>query len=100
VSEKRPSEWAYAIAIESPVFKEAASRSAISDAEYESFMRDFADVLDAARAQGRREGLEEAAKVAEKHADHADAVGDMRLDVCASTITAEIRALIDKEPTA
>lgn len=59
-------------------------------------MRDFAEALDAARAAA----LEEAAGIAAKHADHANAMGDMRLDVCASAIAAEIRARIDKEPTA
>jgi hypothetical protein len=49
-----------------------------------------ADAIDAARV----EGLEEAAKIAASHADHGDAVGDMRQDVCASSIAADIRARI------
>ena len=70
-SEKRPSEWAYAIA-----------RDQRRDVET------MAINLDAARAKGRREGLEEAAKCAWLH------------HRTCTDIAAEIRALIDKEPTA
>ena len=56
-----PSEWAKAKAIESPGFKEAAHRSATSDADHDSYMNDFAEALDAARI----EGLGEAAKMIE-----------------------------------
>ena len=74
---------------------------AVEHSAFYSTSKDYAiQALDAARAQGRREGLEEAARIAEKHADHADAGGDMRLDVCASTIAADIRARITQEPTA
>ena len=52
-----PSEWAKAKAIESPGFKEAAHRSATSDADHDSFMNDFAEALDAARIEGLKEAL-------------------------------------------
>lgn len=50
-----PSEWAKAKAIESPGFKEAAHRSATSDADHDSFMNDFAEALDAAKIEGLTE---------------------------------------------
>ncbi len=52
---------------------------------------------EAAIAAALREVAEEAVKIAEKHADHADAMGDMRLDICASTIATEIRARCPQE---
>ena len=62
----------------------------------------IADALDAARAQGRRGGLEEAEKAAAKGSEHKcgslwcnDAAAHAKGDVAA-----EIRALIDKEPQA
>jgi hypothetical protein len=62
----------------------------------------IAQMLDASRAQGRREGLEKAEKAAAKGSEHKcgslwcnDAAAHAKGDVAA-----EIRALIDKEPQA
>lgn len=82
-----PSEWAYEIA-----------REQRRDVET------MATNLDAARAQGRREGLEEAAKVADAHEDHVGFEHDSQRDACVRFIAAEIRALVEEsaaqEPTA
>jgi hypothetical protein len=80
LSEKRPSEWAYAIA-----------RDQRRDVET------MAANLDAARAKG----LEEAAKVAENPCDViiAPDSDDIRPRTFAD-VADDIRALIDKEPTA
>lgn len=51
----------------------------------------LADALDAARAQGRREGLEEAAKIADERSQR---------QLYAESIAADIRAAIEKEPKA
>lgn len=56
----------------------------------------LAETLDAAHKQGRLEGLEEAAKIAESHADHGDSVGDIKQDVCASLVANDVRARIEE----
>jgi len=86
-----PTEWA---------MRKAAEFFVVVWPNDREYLLAFSTLIDAARAQGRREGLEEAARIAEKYADHADAVGDMRLDVCSGTIAIDIRAAINQEPTA
>jgi hypothetical protein len=57
----------------------------------------IAEALDAARAQGRREGLEEAAKASDRISWD---IGNAEFKAGARAVTAEIRALIAQEPTA
>lgn len=83
------SEWAKAKAIESPGFKEAAHRSATSDADYDSFMNDFAEALDAARVQG----LEEAFALATEHCEHGEFTHMGRYE-CIDALRVDIRVRI------
>lgn len=79
-----PSEWAKKTA------NAICDTSGFDEGCLEECVSAIARALDAARI----EGLEEAVKIADSHADHGDAVGDMRQDVCASLIANDIRARI------
>lgn len=90
-----PSEWAMA----------KAERTAESwwaneeEAQKIPWIQFCAEALDAARSQGRREGPEEAAQVADGHAEHGEFWHAGRYD-CAEYIALDIRARINQEPTA
>lgn len=76
-----PSEWAMKKA------NAICDTSGFDEGCLEECVSAIAKALDAARIGG----LEDAAKIADSHADHGVAVGDVRQDVCASSIGEDIR---------